>query len=161
MTAWPDYYVAKCVARQVRSLFLVYVNDLEQCINHCKIILYADNTLVYFSVKTAKDVETCLNKNLESIVECLSSNVLTLNRKKSKLLSFGRSQWLKSFNYIFVKVNRQALERVNSLKHLGVTFIDDLSWGNHIENIISISSQRLGLLKRIKHFLHCVINTLL
>jgi hypothetical protein len=134
-------------------LFLVYVNDFQHCIKHCKVILYADDTLIYVSAKTANEVETFLNEDLQSVAEWLSSNLLTLNCEKSKLLLFGSKQRLKSFNSISIKVNNQAVGRVNSLKYLGVTFNEDLSWSDHIENIISKTNQRLGLLKRIKHLL--------
>ena len=39
-------------------LFIIYINDLPQCLRHCKMILYADDTLIYSSAKTAQDVET-------------------------------------------------------------------------------------------------------
>ena len=134
-------------------LFLVYVNDFQHCIEHCKIILYADDTLVYVSGKTVNEIEAFLNEDLKSVADRLSSNLLTLNCEKSKFLLFGSKQRLKSFNSISVKVNNQLLGRVNSLNYLGVIFIEDLSWNDHIENIISKISQRLGLLKRIKDLL--------
>jgi len=39
-------------------LFIIYISDLPQCLRHCKMILYADDTLIYSSAKTAQDVET-------------------------------------------------------------------------------------------------------
>jgi len=39
-------------------LFIIYINDLPQCLRHCKMILYTDDTLIYSSAKTAQDVET-------------------------------------------------------------------------------------------------------
>ena len=35
-------------------LFLIYINDLPKCLNHSKSILYADDTLLYYSAKTSK-----------------------------------------------------------------------------------------------------------
>ena len=37
-----------------RLLFLIYINDLPKCLNHSKSILYADDTLLYYSAKTSK-----------------------------------------------------------------------------------------------------------
>jgi hypothetical protein len=48
-------------------LFLVYVNDFQHCINHCKVILYADDTFIYVSARTANEVETFLNEDLKSV----------------------------------------------------------------------------------------------
>ena len=47
-------------------LFTVYVNDLPRSLKYCKIILYADDTLIYYSAKSTQDVPTFLNKDLES-----------------------------------------------------------------------------------------------
>ena len=48
-------------------LFIIYVNDLPQCLRHCEIILYADDTLIYYPAKIAQDVETYLNIDLKTV----------------------------------------------------------------------------------------------
>ena len=30
-------------------LFLIYVNDLPNCLEHCQVVMYADDTVIYFS----------------------------------------------------------------------------------------------------------------
>ena len=134
-------------------LFIIYVNDLPRCLNHSKVILCADDTLIYYSAKLAQDVETCLNNDLKSVAHWFHSNLLTLNCDKSRFLLFGSRQRLKSFNTTSVHINRWPLERESSLKYLGVILNEDMSWNDHIENLIRKSNQRLGLLKRIKHLL--------
>ena len=32
-------------------LFLIYINDLPECLTHCKSILYADDTLLYYTLQ--------------------------------------------------------------------------------------------------------------
>ena len=42
------------------QLFLLYINDLPQCLNHCKSILHAynsDNTLLYHLARTMVNLE--------------------------------------------------------------------------------------------------------
>ena len=41
----------------------------------------------------------------------------------------------------------------SSFKYLGVTLSEDLSWADHVKNIMSKTNQRLGLIRRIKHLL--------
>ena len=125
-------------------LFLVYIHDFEHCIKHCKIILYPDETLIYVSAKTANEVETFLNEYVKSVAEWLLLNLLSLNCEKSKLLLFGSKQRLKPFDSTSVKVNNQAIGRVNSLNYLEVTLNEDCLWSDHIENVISKTSQRSG-----------------
>ena len=50
-------------------------------------------------------------------------------------------------------MNENSLVREYSYKYLGVTVDEDLSWSNHVDNLISKISQRLGLLRRVKHLL--------
>ena len=35
-------------------LFIIYINDMPNIVKHCKILLYADDTLLYYSSKSAK-----------------------------------------------------------------------------------------------------------
>ena len=70
-------------------LFIIYVNDLPRCLKYCKIIINADDTLIHYSAKSTQDVQTFLNKDLESASLWLQSNLLTLNCSKSRFLLFG------------------------------------------------------------------------
>ena len=56
-------------------LFIIYANDLPRCLKYCKIIIYADYTLIYYSAKSTQDVQTFLNKDLESASLWLQSNL--------------------------------------------------------------------------------------
>ena len=48
-------------------LFLIFVNDLPYCINHCEISLYADDTVIYFSSNNACDLEMKLHSDLKHL----------------------------------------------------------------------------------------------
>ena len=45
------------------------------------------------------------------------------------------------------------MQDCSSFKYLGVTLSEDLSWADHVKNIMSKTNQRLGLIRRIKHLL--------
>ena len=45
------------------------------------------------------------------------------------------------------------MERVQNFKYLGVVIDENLSWKSHIEKLQLKVSQRLGILRRIKHLL--------
>ena len=78
-------------------LFIIYVNEMPNIVKHCKIILYADDTLLYCSSNSAKDIEQRINEDLLSISKWLDENLLTLNCAKSKFLLFGSNRHLKAF----------------------------------------------------------------
>jgi len=48
-------------------LFLVYINNLAQCLEHCEVALYADDTVIYFSSLSVGDIESALNEDLATL----------------------------------------------------------------------------------------------
>ena len=46
-------------------LFILYVNDLPSYIKKCKVTMYADDTVLYFSSSTLSELEENLNADLE------------------------------------------------------------------------------------------------
>ncbi|CAB4035301.1 Hypothetical predicted protein, partial [Paramuricea clavata] len=38
-------------------LFIIYINNMPNIVKHCKILLYADDTLLYYSSKSASDIK--------------------------------------------------------------------------------------------------------
>ena len=59
-------------------LFLIYVNDLPDCHLASDIILYADDTVIYYSSKNVSDLESRTNAYLQTVSEWFSRNLLTL-----------------------------------------------------------------------------------
>jgi hypothetical protein len=132
-------------------LFLIFINDLPQCLNNCKSILYADDTLLYYSAKSTTELEAKINADLQSLSHWLNNNLLTLNYEKTKFMIFTNRK--QSFINVNITIQNEKVSQEKSMKYLGVTFSEDLSWHEHIDKIISKINQRLGVLRRIKDFL--------
>ena len=68
------------------TLFIMFVNDLFNVINYdtCKMIIYADDIVLYTSSKTMSEGYTNLEANLHSIIDWCNTNKLTLNVGKTK-----------------------------------------------------------------------------
>ena len=77
-------------------LFALLINDLHTEVTECKILLYADDTVVYFSHKNVSHLETILNKEVNKVAKWMSDNHLILNFKKGKTKSllFGTAKRL-------------------------------------------------------------------
>ena len=94
----------------------------------------------------------------------LKSNRLSLNISKTKTMLFGSSQKL-SRNQIPLNIfiNNLPLEQTPCIKYLCVHIDPQLKWSEHINNIISSVSKRLGILNkfRLKQFLPLDILNLL
>ena len=56
-------------------LFLIYVNDLPSCQLASEIILYADDTVIYYSSTNQSDLESKLNSDLATISNWFSRNL--------------------------------------------------------------------------------------
>ena len=134
-------------------LFLIYINDLPECLTQCKSILHADDTLVYYSADSIAELQSKLNSDLQSLSSYLNSNVLTLNHEKSKFIIFAERQRLRSISNINISICNQTMKQEQSLKYLGITITENLTWHEQTENMISKINQRLGLLRRVKDFL--------
>ena len=134
-------------------LFIIYINDMPSIVKHGKVILYADDTLLYYSSNSAREIEKYVNEDLHLICRWLNENLLTLNCAKSKFVLFGSSKRLKAFTNISIHVNDHELAREQTFKYLGITFSENLTWTDHLSNISTKINQRIGLLRRVKMFL--------
>ena len=65
------------------------MNDLQSCPFASEIILYADDTIIYFSSTNLCDLEIKLNSDLATISNWISSNLLNLNISKCNFVISG------------------------------------------------------------------------
>ena len=77
-------------------LFTLYINELRSCINFSNVIMYSDDTVIFFSSAQLMEVELKLNMELTSLSEWLCGNKLLLNLKKTEFMVFGTQQRLSS-----------------------------------------------------------------
>ena len=134
-------------------LFLIYVNDLPDCHLASDIILYADNTVIYYSTKNVSDLDHHINADLRTVSEWFSRNLLTLNISKCNFVIFGSPKKLNHIQDILVEVEGTCIERTQSFKCLGMTFNQSMSWADHIDAISMKTNQRIGLIRRIRNVL--------
>ena len=134
-------------------LFLVYINGLSDVVKHPEISLYADDTVMYCFSDDPHELENCLNEDLRNVAVWLRENRLTLNLEKSKSMLIGSNRKLTNISSLSLSIHDSNLNSVKNFKYLGITLSSDFSWTSHVEHVISKANQRLGLLRRIKHFL--------
>lgn len=75
-------------------LFLAYVNDMERAVN-CRLLLYADDSALLVSGKSAEDITTKLSRELQSVKNWLVDNRLSLHLGKTESKLFGSPKQLK------------------------------------------------------------------
>ena len=101
-------------------LFLIYANDPPNCLEHCQVIMYADDTVIYFSANCCQNIEHHLNADLANLAEWFNNNYLTLNTSKSKFVMFGGDRRSQTCQEIKLVIDQANLESKDSIKYLGV-----------------------------------------
>ena len=75
-------------------LFLVYINDLPNCMNDGLARMYADDTNITFHSHDLSELEDAMNAELINLNTWLQSNKLSLNIAKTELMVIGSRQRL-------------------------------------------------------------------
>ena len=70
-------------------LFLIYINDLPNCLEYSSTRMFADDTTLTTSGKYLNEAESALNSDLDNVKEWLFANKLSLNLVKIKYLLIG------------------------------------------------------------------------
>ena len=65
-------------------LFLLYFNDFSKTLFKSEVLMFADDTVVFYAGKSAKEIESVLNSELENIFKCFVKIDLMVNLTKGK-----------------------------------------------------------------------------
>ena len=122
-------------------LFLIYINDIQECSEKLKFFLFADDTNILYADKNLKSLELIVNQQLCKLYDWLTANKLTLNVKKTNFVIFSPAQRrLTHLPKIKIFDNEQntnvALECKEFVKYLGILIDNNLSWKHHIDHIV-------------------------
>jgi len=128
-------------------LFLIYINDLKDASNILNSIMLADDTNLFYSHRNIENLFSTMNIELENINEWFKANKLSLNVKKTKFILFYKKALTKSgnvtpLNIPSLQIGNKNIERVSSIKFLGVMLDGHFSWKEHIK-VVEINLQRI------------------
>ena len=137
-------------------LFIVHINDLPSVLKHCKVSMYADDTMLYCSGKDPRELCRKINEDLEHVRIWLLRNKLHLNMKKTEYITFGSKQRLEKMddNDFDIQINSTLVRRVRECKHLGVLLDENLTWQNHINTLQKKIRGGLFMLKSIRNIVN-------
>ena len=136
-------------------LFLLYINDLPNCLETTKANLFADDTSLSCEGFSPYEIETKLNKDIENVHRWLTANKLSLNMEKSEFMIIGSRRRLASIeNSPVLTLGGNNIKRVYQKKTLGMILDDQLKWNKHNEMQCKTISNNIALLKRAKLFVN-------
>ena len=135
-------------------LFLLYINDLPNCLKSSVPALFADDSNLSVCGVTTEEIEDKLETYLNNVHNLLLINKLTLNVQKTEYMLIGSRQKLSQLKSgPDLHIGSEGISRVSSTKTLGVLIDENIAWGNHIDYVAKKAAKGMGLLRRSKDLL--------
>ena len=134
-------------------LFLLYINDLPNCLETTKANLFADDTNLSCEGFSPYEIETKLKKDIENVHRWLTANKLSLNMKKTEFMIIGSRHHLTSIeNSPILRLAENNIKRVSQKESLGMIQDEQLKWDKHNDKQCKIITNNIALLKRARLF---------
>ena len=130
-------------------LFIIYMNDFSCTSKMIKLLLYADDITMYISGKDVNSLICAVNNELVIISNWFVSNHLFLNLNKSSFIIFHSSKKSVSFEFP-LSINNSLLNRVTTIRYLGILMDEHLTWSKHITHIQNLIAKNIGIISRIQ-----------
>ena len=127
-------------------LFIVYTNALSLSSENCKIIKYADDTVVIGLISDNNEKE--YKSTIDYVSHWCSDNFLNLNASKTKEIVFNMRKNKNSKEPVII--NNTTVALVQSYKYLGVTIQENLKWNEHVEVQEKIANKRMYHVRRLQ-----------
>ena len=136
--------------------FLLYINDLPQCLSKTKPRLFTDDTNLTASRDSIPYLENAVNSDLENLRKWLIAYRLTLNVAKTEFMLIGTKQMIKSISnlQLNVVIESNPVKQVTECKTLGVTVDQHLSRKSNTESICKKITSGISALRRLKEFVN-------
>ena len=129
------------------TLFIIGINDLPEVIpSPIKKTLFADDLKISIACKDVELGESLLQQATNRLVEWSEQNGLKFSQTKSSAIHICKLY--KCTHSLKIHLDNVRIPTTNSIKYLGITFDDNLSWTSHVEDIRNKCFRRLNLLKK-------------
>ena len=104
--------------------------------NHCKIIHYADDTMVFRSHERPDKSKPAVEKIVQKLVTYFKTHQLTKNSENTEFKIFSDPSKKASVENLHLQNKDQKVETFSSVKYLGVYLDRNFAFQNEIENIL-------------------------
>ena len=110
-------------------LFLVYLNDLPQCVTSSHTRLFADDCLIYKEIWSQVDADE-LQADLDALQEWEQQWMMSFHPQKCQLLRITRKKSPVRASYV---IHGHTLAETDTAKYLGVSLYKYLFWSPHVK----------------------------
>lgn len=137
-------------------LFIMYINDVNQCFKYSKFLLYADDLKIFYSINNDQD-KLRLQEDLDRFSLYCSQNSLTLSLDKCKVITYTRKRKFAKHSYTLCQA---ILSRVDVIRDLGIILDSKLKLDLHVDTIVSKAYKMYGFVMRACKSFKCVTTLL-
>jgi hypothetical protein len=126
-------------------LFLLFINDITDDIEHSQLRLFADDCLIYRKIHSEDD-KHALQQDLDKLMSWSQTWQMSFNVAKCYTMNLSLARKHKMHNTYSMGGNQLSVATTNP--YLGVEISQDLKWSHHISKITGKANRVLGLLRR-------------
>ena len=130
--------------------FLIYVNDLQNCLSHGTARLFADDTNIIYCGQNINTLRQHATNDLNLLTEWFKVNKLALNVTKSNFMVI-RSKGKLIPPDISLRIDGGSLKMVQHTKYLGVIIDEFMDWNTHVRKICKTIAPIAGILSRVRY----------
>ena len=128
-------------------LFLLFINDLPNCINKCQCNMFADDTMIYSQSPTLDGVRSYLQNDVDKLISWLDMKKLHVNVSKSSCMVLSTR---KNMTNLEVTINNSPVQTVSNVSYLGVKISPNLSWDSQINSTCKKLGHGIYMLRKLK-----------
>ena len=132
-------------------LFIIFINDMHNSIEHSKMHHYADDTNLLLTDNSLKKINKYVNHDLSLLCHWLRANKLSLNTSKTEIIIFRpkNKQINKKLNF---RISAQKIDICNKVQYLRVVLEENLEWNTYLNTLKLKLNRAIGLLCKIRHY---------
>lgn len=132
-------------------LFILYINDVKKTLRRAEINLFADDTVIFVVANSLQECYDVMNDELKMYSDWLKWKKLKLNVTKTKYMVVTRR--LNTDVNGSIEIDGEEVQRVETMKYLGVMLDEKLNFNEHINYTIRKAARKFGVLCRIHRYL--------
>ena len=123
--------------------FIIMIADIDQNLKDSVSRLFADDTKVSAKIRTQEDTER-LQQDLDRIYTWADENLMEFNENKFEKMSHGYTKNVNKGEY--KTKSGQLIEESKTVKDLGILTSKDVSFDEHLDELVLSSNIKAGLL---------------
>ena len=147
---WALYFLHD---REKLNFFLLYINDLAIA-SKFLVSLFADDTCGLASHSDLTELDHLCNTELTKIHQWFLANRLTANLSKASKYMITLDNSRTDCSSFSLKMGITTLERVDSIKYLGVIFQENFKWQCHVKYLSNKLSRASGILSKLRYYVN-------